>query len=154
MVELESILKSKGKDQALNAIAAPLGQPGRLYFCASKGPGLGHAIWCARHIIGDDPFSVLLADDFILDGPGTIPRMAELYQGGAMVATMDVPRDQVSAYGIVDPGLTPDSVQGLVEKPSLEAAPSTKAVIGRYILPPEIIPILGGLDAGRAAKSS
>ena len=88
----------------------------------------------------------------LFDDLGTIPRMAKAYDGGAMVATMDIPPKDVSAYGIVEPGDAPNSVKSLVEKPSVEAAPSTKAVIGRYILLAEIIPILGALDAGAGEK--
>ena len=149
MVELESILKAKGKEDALESIEEPLGAPGEVIFLRQQEPlGLGHAIWCARHIIGDEPFSVLLADDFVMDPVGTIPRMAEAYTGGAMVATMDVPPAEVSSYGIVEPGETEGSVKSLIEKPAIDQAPSTQAVIGRYILPPEIIPILETLERG------
>ena len=149
MVELETILKTKGKDSALESIKEPLGAPGEVIFLRQQQPlGLGHAIWCARHIIGNDPFSVLLADDFILDKVGTIPRMADAYDGGAMVATMTVPATDVSSYGIVEPGELEGSVKSLIEKPAVDKAPSTQAVIGRYILPPEIIPILETLERG------
>ena len=149
MVELETILEHKGKDEALASIKQPLGHPGEIIFLRQQKPlGLGHAIWCARHIIGEDPFSVLLADDFILDEVGTIPRMAKAYEGGAMVATMEVPREDVSNYGIIEPGGNGSSVKSLIEKPTVDKAPSTQAVIGRYILPASIIPILETLKPG------
>lgn len=153
MVELEEILKAKGKEDALASIEEPIGQPGEVIFLRQQRPlGLGHAIWCARYLIGDDPFAVLLADDFILADRPTLADMANAYSGGAMVATMQVAPDAVSSYGIVEPGAEPGSVAGLIEKPTPDQAPSNTAVIGRYILPPEIISILDGQEPGAGGE--
>ncbi len=153
MVELERTLAERGKMQALEDINAPLGQPGEVIFLRQQRPlGLGHAIWCARHLIGEHPFAVLLADDFILADRPTLADMAEAYTGGALVATMQVAPDAVSSYGIVAPGELPGSVAGLIEKPSPENAPSTTAVVGRYILPPEVIDILDGQAPGAGGE--
>ena len=91
MVELEATLEERGKAEALADIQEPIGAPGEVIFLRQQKPmGLGHAIWCARHLIGDDPFAVLLADDFILADRPTLADMADAYDGGAMVATIQV----------------------------------------------------------------
>ena len=153
MVELESALKDRGKQQALAEIRTPIGAPGEVIFLRQQRPlGLGHAIWCARHLIGTDPFAVLLADDFILAKTPTLLDMAQAYDGGALVATMTVCPDAVGTYGIIEHGARPGQVQGLVEKPQPGHAPSTTAVIGRYILPPEIISLLENQQPGAGGE--
>lgn len=143
VVELETVLTTRGKDHALAETMAPLGKPGEIIFLRQQQPlGLGHAIWCARHIIGNEPFGVLLADDFIMAEVPTLKNMVDAYQGGALVATTQVARHETESYGIIQPGKTPGEVTGLVEKPKPDQAPSTHAVMGRYILPAEIIDIL------------
>ena len=143
--ELEAVLIEKDKAQALEVVRRMLREPGSVSYVRQQEPaGLGHAVWCARHLIGNDPVAVLLADDLILGAPA-IGEMAAQYQGGNMVALMDVPASNTGAYGIITPGsqngkLT--EITAIVEKPSPEAAPSTKAVVGRYILEPGIFDVL------------
>ncbi len=153
VVELEKVLATRGKQSALAETMAPIGKPGEVIFLRQQQPlGLGHAIWCARHLTGDAPFAVLLADDFIRSDVPTLVQMAEAYAGGALVATMPVARAQTGNYGIIAPGVGPGQVAGLVEKPDPDDAPSTQAVIGRYILPPEIIPILADQSPGAGGE--
>ena len=143
--ELEAVLIEKDKAQALEVVRRMLREPGSVSYVRQQEPaGLGHAVWCARHLIGKDPVAVLLADDLIFGAPA-IGEMAAQYQGGNMVALMDVPASDTGAYGIITPGsqngkLT--EITAIVEKPSPEAAPSTKAVVGRYILEPGIFDVL------------
>ena len=143
--ELEAVLIEKDKAQALEVVRRMLREPGSVSYVRQQEPaGLGHAVWCARHLIGMDPVAVLLADDLILGAPA-IGEMTAQYQGGNMVALMDVPASDTGAYGIITPGsqngkLT--EITAIVEKPSPEAAPSTKAVVGRYILEPGIFDVL------------
>ena len=143
MVELEQVLAMRGKTTALAEAMAPLGKPGELIFLRQQKPfGLGHAIWCARHIVGKDPFGVLLADDFIMSEVPILKKMVESYESGALIATSQIQRAETGSYGIINPGDKPGQVLGLVEKPNPELAPSTTAVMGRYILPPSIMSIL------------
>ncbi|RMF16610.1 MAG: UTP--glucose-1-phosphate uridylyltransferase [Alphaproteobacteria bacterium] len=151
--QLERMLEERGKREALERIAtARPPESGRLLSVRQPEPlGLGHAIWCARHIIGPDPFAVLLPDDFILAQPGCLKQMVAAWRelGGNLVATMEVPAEQTGRYGIIEPGRRDGrliAVKGLVEKPDPARAPSTWAVIGRYILDPAV---LRELDAGR-----
>ena len=122
--------------------------------------GLGHAVWCAREAIGDEPFAVLLPDDLILAARPCLAQMVEAYAGGALVAAMPVPREEVSRYGVIDPGadggegekgsLVP--VAGMVEKPRPEAAPSNLAVIGRLHPPAAVIEHLAGHRRGAGGE--
>ena len=143
--ELEAVLIEKDKAQALEVVRRMLREPGSVSYVRQQEPaGLGHAVWCARHLIGKDPVAVLLADDLIFGAPA-IGEMAAQYQGGNMVALMDVPASDTGAYGIITPGsqngkLT--EITAIVEKPLPEFAPSTKAVVGRYILEPGIFDVL------------
>ena len=150
-VELESVLADKGKDEALKLVKDMMRVPGSVAYVRQQEPaGLGHAVWCARHLIGDEPVAVLLADDLVL-GKSTIKEMIEAYKGGNMVAVMDVAQDETSAYGIVTPGADDGrlvTIDGLVEKPKAEDAPSNIAVIGRYIIEPEVFNILGEQSRG------
>jgi UTP--glucose-1-phosphate uridylyltransferase len=142
--ELHNTLASRGKDDLLRLIE-PLAMPaGQVIYTRQPEPlGLGHAVWCARHLVKDEPFAVLLADDLILSETPCLKQMIEAYRdgGGAMVAVMDVPKEHTSRYGIVDPESDDGrlvSVKGMVEKPKPEVAPSTLAVIGRYVLDPSV----------------
>ncbi len=154
--ELETTLRERGKDQTLDLVLGAMSQPGRLAYVRQGEPlGLGHAVWCARRFIGDEPFAVLLADDLIKSSPGALSEMVEVYNthGGNVLSVMDVPRQATSRYGIVDPGEDDGNlveVCGLVEKPPPEHAPSNLAIVGRYILQPEIMEYLGlgGRGAG------
>lgn len=149
--ELESTLATKGKKEALTLVKNMMHNPGSVMYVRQQQPaGLGHAVWCARHLVGDEPVVVLLADDLIL-GTSCVREMVEAYQGGNMVAVMNVPEDQTGSYGIVTPG-TDDGrvveVKGLVEKPTPADAPSNIAVVGRYIISPQVFETLNSQERG------
>ena len=140
--ELENNLLSKGKKTTLKTAQEMLKIPGSFAYVRQQEPaGLGHAVWCARHLIGNEPVVVILADDLI-KGSKTIKEMVNNYNSGNMLAIMDINKKDVSSYGIITPGkilknnLT--EILGLVEKPSIENAPSEMAVVGRYIIEPSI----------------
>jgi len=142
--ELSHLLGSRGKEETLKSITDWVPGPGAIAYTRQQEPlGLGHAVWCARDWVGDEPFAVLLADDLILSRTACLKQMTAAYveTGGVMVAAMDVPKAHVSRYGILDVS-TDDgrlaTVKGMVEKPAVDKAPSTLAVIGRYILQPEV----------------
>ncbi len=149
--ELETSLAAKGKSAALQMVKDVMHDPGEVIYVRQQEPaGLGHAIWCARHLIGKEPVAVLLADDLIL-GVSCLKEMVAAYKGGNMIAVMDVPEDQTSAYGIVTPGQdNGDLVEivGLVEKPAPADAPSNIGVVGRYIITPEVFDTLSGHERG------
>ena len=153
--ELEATLQAKGKSDALSLVKAMLHNPGAVQYVRQQQPaGLGHAVWCARHLIGNDPVAILLADDLIL-GKSCVREMVEAYDGGNMVAVMDVPRDQTGAYGIVTPGSDDGrivDIDGLVEKPNPDDAPSTIGVVGRYIIAPEVFATLNGQERGAGGE--
>jgi len=157
--ELEESLKSKGKTALLKELRRTDMESGAIaYIRQREARGLGHAVWCARRMMRpDEPFAVLLPDDVISGQVGCLKQMIEAYQevGGNMVAAMEVAPEQVSNYGIIDPA---DSLgrliraKGMVEKPSLGASPSNMAVIGRYILRPEIFDALKGQKSGSGGE--
>ena len=153
--ELEATLQAKGKSDALSLVKAMLHNPGAVQYVRQQQPaGLGYAVWCARHLIGNDPVAILLADDLIL-GESCIREMVEAYDGGNMVAVMDVPRDQTGAYGIVTPGIDDGhivDIDALVEKPNPDDAPSTIGVVGRYIIAPEVFATLNGQERGAGGE--
>jgi len=142
--ELEHSLEDSGNIDALNALREWLPEPGQISYTRQQSPlGLGHAVWCARHHIHDEPFAVLLADDLILAQPGCLKQMIEQYEmvGGNIVAVEDVPRAHTDRYGILDvmeDDGTLARAKGLVEKPDPATAPSTLSIIGRYILQPQV----------------
>ena len=151
--ELESALRSKGKTALLETLAPTNMDSGAIaYIRQHQALGLGHAVWCARRLIGDEPFAVILPDDVIAGNRPCLQQMADAYAetGGCMVAAMEVPAAQTSSYGILEVDLSVGPVlrvKGMVEKPAPEAAPSNLAVIGRYILSPNV---LGHLDRKQA----
>ncbi|MGB1228828.1 MAG: UTP--glucose-1-phosphate uridylyltransferase GalU [Candidatus Puniceispirillaceae bacterium] len=144
--ELEAVLIEKDKADALEVVRRMLREPGSVSYVRQQEPaGLGHAVWCARHLVGREPVAVLLADDLILGAPA-MAEMTSAYTGGNMVALMDVPASDTGAYGIITPGSKQGNlteITGIVEKPSPDKAPSGKAVVGRYILEPKIFDELG-----------
>ena len=152
-VELEETLQRKGKSEALEAIRPKL-PAGAVTALRQQNPlGLGHAIWCARRAVGDEPFAVVLPDDLIQARTPCLRQLVDAYAdtGGNLAAVVDVPRDQTRRYGILD--VTQDdgrlaSARGLVEKPDPEAAPSTLSIIGRSILDPQVIRELDRRDSG------
>ena len=149
--ELEHSLAVRGKDAAMDVVGGMMKVPGSVIYVRQQQPaGLGHAVWCARHLVGDEPVAILLADDLI-KGRSCMKEMVDAYDGGNMVAVMDVPRDQTGAYGIVTPGKTHGQkvdIAGLVEKPMPADAPSTTAVVGRYIISPSVFDTLGLQEQG------
>jgi UTP--glucose-1-phosphate uridylyltransferase len=143
----------------LEPIMLPAGQVS--YTRQPEPLGLGHAVWCARHLVRDEPFAVLLADDLILSDEPCLKQMIDAHArvGGNMVAVMDVAREHTSRYGIVDPAAAAPGgdnrlvgVKGLVEKPRAASAPSTLAVIGRYILQPEVFASLDRQERGAGGE--
>jgi UTP--glucose-1-phosphate uridylyltransferase len=142
---LEQELKAKGKDKLLDTLNATNMESGAIaYIRQHKALGLGHAVWCARRLIGDEPFAVMLPDDVIAADKPCLQQMIEAYEetGGNMVAAMEVPPEQTSSYGVLDVGDNVGTVvrtRGMVEKPKPEDAPSNLAVIGRYVLGPSVL---------------
>ena len=150
--ELENNLISKGKKEVLKTAQEMLKIPGSFAYVRQQEPaGLGHAVWCARHLIGEDPVAVILADDLI-KGSKTIGEMIENYTSGNMVAIMEVAETEVSSYGIITPGNSSCNnnidIVDLIEKPSVENAPSNLAVVGRYIIEPTIFDVLENQHKG------
>ena len=143
-VELEALLEDKDKNAELSDIRGSLLEPGNIAYVRQQEPlGLGHAVWCARHLVGDEPFAVLLADDLIQAETPCLRQMVDLFEtaGGNVIAAMEVPDEHTSRYGIIDSDWADGRVRpvtGLVEKPALGTAPSNLAVIGRYILSPDV----------------
>jgi UTP--glucose-1-phosphate uridylyltransferase len=159
--ELEDTLAARGKDSALKVVRAMMREPGSVAYIRQQEPaGLGHAVWCARHLIGDQPVAVLLADDLILPQkgkPGCLAEMVTAWQetGGNMVAAMEVAPDQTSSYGIITPGETKGiltEVKGLVEKPQPKDAQSNLAVVGRYIIEPGVFTELDQQNRGAGGE--
>ncbi|KAA0596679.1 UTP--glucose-1-phosphate uridylyltransferase [Azospirillum lipoferum] len=142
--ELNRTLEERGKMDALEEVRHSEIAPGRCFYTRQQVPlGLGHAVWCARALIGNDPFAIVLPDDFVQGKTPCLKQMVEAYEevGGNIVAVVDVPRERTSSYGILDVEKDDGrlaTVRGLVEKPKPEEAPSTLSIIGRYILQPEI----------------
>ncbi|RMF07939.1 MAG: UTP--glucose-1-phosphate uridylyltransferase [Alphaproteobacteria bacterium] len=156
--ELEAVLESRHKIQELAALECTNLEAGRIMYTRQQVPlGLGHAVWCARDFVGDEPFAVLLPDDLMHGAAPCLKQMVEAYRdlGGNLVAVMDVPRRHTDRYGIVSPGVTKGrvvEVKGLEEKPHPEEAPSTLSVVGRYILDPAVFTHLSRLEAGAGGE--
>jgi UTP--glucose-1-phosphate uridylyltransferase len=154
--ELETTMSERGK--SLEILDATRLKPGAAAYVRQQEPmGLGHAVWCARDIVGDEPFAVLLADDFMLGKPGCLKQMVEAYNkvGGNLICAEEVPDDQTHRYGIITPGTRDGAlteVKGLVEKPAPGTAPSNLSVIGRYILQPEVMRVLDGQEKGAGGE--
>ena len=154
--ELETTMRQRGKSMEL--LHQTRLKPGAVAYVRQQEPmGLGHAVWCARDIVGDEPFAVLLADDFMVGQPGCLKQMIEAYGkvGGNMICAQEVPEDQTHMYGVITPGrregrLT--AVNGLVEKPAPGTAPSNLSVIGRYILQPEVMRVLENQEKGAGGE--
>jgi UTP--glucose-1-phosphate uridylyltransferase len=156
--ELEAALRDGGKDALLDLLKQTDMESGAVaYVRQQERRGLGHAVWCARKLIGDEPFAVILPDDVIEAETPCLQQMVEAYAavGGNMVATMEVPTQSVSSYGILDVDASAGPlmpVRGMVEKPKPEVAPSNMAVIGRYILSPQVLRNLDDVEAGAGGE--
>ncbi|MCJ7421312.1 UTP--glucose-1-phosphate uridylyltransferase [Sphingomicrobium astaxanthinifaciens] len=154
--ELEKTMEERGKSK--EPLAPSRAGFGELLTVRQQEPlGLGHAIWCARHITGDEPFAVLLPDDLMVGKPGALKQMMAAYEehGGNIVCAQDVPREKTSSYGIVEPGESANGateVKGMVEKPVPEDAPSTLGIVGRYILQPEVMDELSAHEKGAGGE--
>ncbi len=159
--ELETHLSNINKQKELARAKNFLPGPGNIMFTRQQQmKGLGHAIWCARHMVGDEPFAVILADDMVLSKKPCLKQMVEAYKktGGNLLGVAEVPRAKTSSYGIVDidkKAKTEKNVvkaKALVEKPAPEKAPSTLSIIGRYILQPEVFDILAKQKPGAGGE--
>jgi UTP--glucose-1-phosphate uridylyltransferase len=157
--ELERALEKSGKTDLLAALQTSTMPSGAIaYVRQQEALGLGHAVWCARRLVGDEPFAVILPDDIIAGDPPCLAQMVDAYEaegGGSMVATVDVPREQTASYGVLDVEEEKGRLVracGMVEKPKPEAAPSTLAVIGRYILSPAVMRALGDTREGAGGE--
>ena len=154
--ELESTMRER--DKKLDVLEPTRLQPGNLMAVRQKVPlGLGHAIWCARAIVGDEPFAIFLPDELMIGEPGCMKQMCEAYQevGGNVISVLEVPREEVSSYGVIAPGARQGAlteVKGLVEKPKVEDAPSNLIISGRYILQPEIFSLLADQPRGAGGE--
>src|SRR6476469_7287303 len=154
--ELEAVMRERGK--SLDALAPSNAEFGEVTTVRQQKPlGLGHAVWCARDIIGDEPFAVLLPDDLMAGTPGALKQMVEAWEkvGGNLLATEEVPAEKTKSYGVIDPGKTVGAlteVCGLVEKPDPAEAPSRLGVIGRYILQPQVMKVLDAQERGAGGE--
>lgn len=156
--ELEHTLMARNKETLLRAITTLVPESGTLVYTRQNEPlGLGHAIWCARNVVGNEPFAVLLADDLIKARTPVLKQMMNRFNEvqASMVCIEEVDRQATASYGILDAdapidGLT--AIRGLVEKPKPEDAPSNLAIIGRYILTPEIFDILENKETGAGGE--
>jgi UTP--glucose-1-phosphate uridylyltransferase len=157
--ELEATLNAKKKSALVGELSDLLPEAGSCSFVRQQAPlGLGHAIWCARDIIGDEPFAVMLPDMIMVSDPPCLSEMADAYAetGGNIVAVETIPREDVSNYGIVEVGGTSGAgmkqMTGMVEKPAIEDAPSNLMISGRYILQPGIFQLLADQGAGAGGE--
>ncbi len=158
--ELEATMRER--DKTLEILEPTRIQPGNLVAVRQQVPmGLGHAIWCARAIVGDEPFAIFLPDELMIGETGCMKQMVEAYDrvGGNLISVLEVPREEVSSYGVIAPGAqVPGSggalteVTGLVEKPRIEDAPSNLIISGRYILQPEVMRVLERQGTGAGGE--
>ena len=155
-VELELTLKAQGKYDLLGLVQE-LSRVTIHYVRQKEPKGLGHAVLCAKHFVGDEPFAVLLGDDIMDAEVPVLKQLMDVYEdcGGSVLGVQEVPREKVSSYGVVKPAPVKDHLwraEDLVEKPSLSEAPSRLAVLGRYIITPEIFEILEKTEPGRGGE--
>ena len=154
--ELEKTMTERGKD--LSVLEPTRLGPGHCAYVRQQEPlGLGHAIWCARDIVGDEPFAIFLPDEFMHGSPGCMKQMVDAYHrlGGNIISVLQVPHDRVSSYGVIAPGASEGAVtevRGLVEKPKVEDAPSNLIISGRYILQPEVMRVLETQEKGAGGE--
>jgi UTP--glucose-1-phosphate uridylyltransferase len=154
--EIERTQADRGKP--LGALDGTRLKPGNAVFVRQQEPlGLGHAIWCARDIIGDEPFAILLPDEFMVGHPGCMAQLVEAYGrvGGNVICALEVPMEETPSYGVIDPGTRDGNltqVLGLVEKPAPGTAPSNLILPGRYILQPDVMKILETQEKGAGGE--
>lgn len=155
--DLDAMLRSRGKAEAADELNSWVPAPGKVAYTRQQEPlGLGHAVWCARHFIGDEPFAVLLPDDIFLADVPCLKQMVDAYSGrGGMVAAETITGPDISNYGVLDVAKDQGSVvsvRGLVEKPSPADAPSDLAVVGRYIMTPKVFEYLDRKETGAGGE--
>ena len=154
--ELESVMRDKGK--SLDVLEPSNARFGEVVSVRQQQPlGLGHAVWCARDIVGDEPFAVLLPDELMWGKPGCLAQMVQAYEqvGGNIVAALEVPDSETHKYGVIDPGASDGrltEIRGLVEKPGPGSAPSNLMLPGRYILQPEVMRALDAQEKGAGGE--
>ncbi len=158
--ELEDTMADRGK--SLDILEPTRLKPGNLVTVRQQVPmGLGHAVWCARAIVGDEPFAVFLPDELMIGQPGCMKQMVDAYNkvGGNLISVLELPREEVSSYGVIAPGAKPEGfggtlteVKGLVEKPKVEDAPSNLIISGRYILQPDVMRVLENQEKGAGGE--
>jgi UTP--glucose-1-phosphate uridylyltransferase len=154
--ELETTMGERGK--SLDILEPTRMLPGNLVTVRQQVPmGLGHAIWCARAIVGEEPFAIFLPDELMIGSPGCMKQMVEAYDqvGGNLISVLEVPREEVSSYGVIAPGARNGAlteVRGLVEKPKVADAPSNLIISGRYILQPEVMRMLERQEKGAGGE--
>src|SRR5690348_12682636 len=154
--ELEATMRERGKK--LDALEPSRSDFGEVVSIRQQQPlGLGHAVWCARHIVGDEPFAVLLPDELMFGRPNCLAQMVEAYEkvGGNIVAALEVPDEETHKYGVITPGATDGrltEIKGLVEKPAPGTAPSNLMLPGRYILQPEVMRALDAQEKGAGGE--
>ena len=156
--ELFETLAKKSKTKELAEVERAVPRAGEVVYTRQQEPkGLGHAVWCARHLVGDEPFAVMLVDDLIHAETPCLAQMvaAQRETQGNMLAVMEVAQEHTSRYGVIDPGATDGrltEVRGMVEKPQPDVAPSRLAVIGRYVLMPEVFAVLDAQKPGAGGE--
>ena len=156
--ELFETLERKAKAKELEALERAVPRAGEVVYTRQQEPkGLGHAVWCARHIVGHEPFAVMLVDDLIDAETPCLAKMvdAQARTEGNLLAVMEVPQEHTARYGVIDPGAVDGrltEVKGMVEKPKPEVAPSRLAVIGRYLLMPEVFAVLDSQKPGAGGE--
>jgi UTP--glucose-1-phosphate uridylyltransferase len=148
----------RGRGKSLDALEPTRFPPGAIVSVRQQEPlGLGHAVWCARDIVGDEPFAVLLPDEVMVGKPNCLKQLVDVYErvGGNVVATLEVPPEETHRYGVVDPGKREGNlteIRGLVEKPAAGTAPSNLMLPGRYILQPEVMQVLDRKEKGAGGE--
>jgi UTP--glucose-1-phosphate uridylyltransferase len=154
--ELEATLREKGK--SLDVLEPSRARFGELVTVRQQRPlGLGHAVWCARHVVGDEPFAVLLPDELMMGRPNCLAQLVEAYErvGGNVVAALEVPDSETHKYGVIEPGSSDGrltEIRGMVEKPTPGTAPSNLMLPGRYILQPEVMRALDAQETGAGGE--
>jgi UTP--glucose-1-phosphate uridylyltransferase len=156
--ELEATLRERGRGDLLDELRSWLPEAGQIAYTRQQRPlGLGHAVWCARHLVGDEPFAVFLVDDLMIGEPPCLKQMIDAYRktGGNIVAVIEVPREHTRRYGVLDVVADKGTLvraRGVVEKPDPAVAPSNLTIIGRYIIQPEIFRHLAEAGPGAGGE--
>ena len=157
-IELEQQLEAKGKTELLRAVTEELPQPGEMSFVRQMAPlGLGHAVWCARDLIGDEPFAVMLPDVIMDSDPACLRQLIDVHdaRGGNVIGVEQVPESETHKYGVITPGSRDgrlSTMTGMVEKPAPGTAPSNLSIAGRYVLQPQIFEALAAHEKGAGGE--